>query len=255
MLRLLKTFSVILKNLQNSISLDSDISSDCKFGVKNKVKSSRIYNSVITKNCTINEASVFSSNFGYNVIVNPEAILFSGRLSDNVYIGAKTSVSNSTINRYTYLAGNNRIFNTNIGAFCSIAENVCIGHAEHPYHQFSTSPVFYKKDNPFATKKFLREEINEFKTTTIGNDVWIGYNAYIRSGVSIGDGCIIGTGAIVTKNIEPYSVVAGVPGRLIKKRFDEATILKLQHDQWWNLDDKELLQYSKQHFVKETIAL
>lgn len=252
MFRFVKTFFVILKNLKSSISLGSDISPDCIIGNSNKIKSSRIYNSTINNNCTINKASAFSSNLGNYVKVYPEVILFSGKISDYVYIGVKTAISQTSIHRYTYLAGNNRIFNTNIGAFCSIAENVCIGHAEHPYHQFSTSPVFYKTDNPLETTKFVQQEIDEFKTTIIGNDVWIGYNAYIRSGVTIGDGCIIGAGAIVTKNIEPYCVVAGVPARVIKKRFDEATILKLQQDQWWDLDDEKLLEYSKQNFIRKT---
>lgn len=252
MLRLLKRVYAIIKNHRNSIALDSDISSDCKFGIKNKVKASTIFSSTINNNCTINKASVFSSDLNNNVKVL-ESIMFSGKISNDVYIGAKTAISNSTIKRYTYLAGNNRIFNTSIGAFCSIAENVCIGHAEHPYHQFSTSPVFYKKDNPFETIKFLQKEIDEFTAPTIiGNDVWIGYNAYIRSGVTIGDGCVIGAGAIVTKDVAAYSVVAGVPARLIKKRFDEPSVLKFQQDKWWDLDDEELFQYSKQHFHPET---
>lgn len=252
MFKFLKTFFVILKNFKNSISLNSDISSDCIIGNSNKIKSSRIYNSTINNNCTINEASIFSSNIGSHVKIHTQAILFSGKILDHVYIGAKTAISNSTIDRYTYLTGNNRIFNTNIGAFCSIAENACIGHAEHPYHQFSTSPIFYKKDNPFEINKFFQQKIDEFQTTTIGNDVWIGYNAYIKSGVIVGDGCIIGAGAIVTKNIESYSIVVGIPARIIKKRFNETTISKLKHDQWWNLNDDELLQYSKKNFIKET---
>ncbi len=251
MFRFLKTIIIIIKNPKNSISINSDISTDCKFGLSNKIQNSRIYNSIINNNCTVNKASVFSSNFGDNVNLHNESILFSGQIFNNVYIGSKTAISNSSVNRYTYLAGNNRIFNSNIGSFCSIAENVCIGHAEHPYYQFSTSPIFYKKNNPFETNKFFQQEINEFDSTTIGNDVWIGYNAYIRSGVTIGDGCVIGTGAVVTKDIEPYSIVAGIPARLIKKRFDEIKILKLQNDKWWSMNDEDLLQYSKQNFVKK----
>ena len=249
---MLKTLFVILKNSRNSISLDSDLSSDLKLGINNKIKSSRVYSSTVADNCMINKASVFSSQIGNAVKLHPEVIMFSGKIADHVYIGAKTAISNSSIDRYTYLAGNNRIFNTNMGAFCSVAENVCIGHAEHPYHYFSTSPVFYKKDNPFETAKFFQKEINEFCTTTIGNDVWIGFNAYLRSGITIGNGCIIGTGAVVTKSVEPYTIVAGVPARTIKKRFDQAMILKLQQDEWWNLNEEDLIQYAKENFFEET---
>jgi virginiamycin A acetyltransferase len=68
----------------------------------------------------------------------------------------------------------------------------------------------------------------------IGNDVWIGYGATILSGVEIGDGAIIGAMAVVAKNVEPYSIVAGNPARLIRKRFDEETIRKLLEIRWWD---------------------
>lgn len=249
MLRLLKTLLVILKNNHNSISLDSDISTNIQMGRNNKIESSTVYNSTLAENCVLKEASVFSSQMANHVKLHPEVILFSANLANYVYIGNRTAISNSIIGRYSYLAGNNRIFNANIGSFCSIAENVCIGHAEHPYQHFSTSPIFYKKDNPLGTDKFFQKEINEFSTTSIGNDVWIGYNAYIRSGVTVGNGCVIGTGAVVTKSIEPYSIVAGVPAKSIKKRFDDKTILKLEHDKWWDLEDKDLLQYAEENFL------
>ncbi len=249
MLRLLKTLLVILKHTHNSISLNSDISTDIQIGRNNIIKSSTIYNSTLANNCVIKEASIFSSQLANFVKLYPEVILFSANISDHVYTGNRTAISNSSIGRYSYLAGNNRIFNTSIGSFCSIAENVCIGHAEHPYQQFSTSPIFYKKDNPFGTNKFFQKETNEFSTTIIGNDVWIGYNAYIRSGVTIGNGCVIGTGAVVTKNIEPYTIIAGVPAKTLKKRFDDKTILKLENDKWWDLEDEALLQYAKENFL------
>lgn len=249
MFKSLKTLLVILKNKHNSISLDCDISPDIQMGKSNVIKSSTIYNSILANNCVIKEASVFSSQIANYVNLQPEVILFSANISNHIYAGNRTAISNSSIGRYSYLAGNNRIFNTHIGSFCSIAENVCIGHAEHPYQQFSTSPIFYKKDNPFGTDKFFQKEITEFATTSIGHDVWIGYNAYIRSGVTIGNGCVIGTGAVVTKSIEPYTIVAGVPVKTIKKRFDDQAILKLEHDKWWNLEDAALIQYAKENFV------
>ncbi|MDH6342506.1 acetyltransferase-like isoleucine patch superfamily enzyme [Parabacteroides sp. PFB2-12] len=68
----------------------------------------------------------------------------------------------------------------------------------------------------------------------IGNDVWVGYEAVIMAGVHIGDGAIIGTRAVVTKDVPPYTIVGGVPAREIRKRFDEATISKLLKLQWWD---------------------
>lgn len=248
MLRLLKTLLVILKNHYNSISLDSDISTNIKIGKNNHILISTIHNSTLANNCTIKEALVFSSELDSQVTLLPEVILFSAKLANNIHVGSRTAISNSNVGRYTYLAGNNRIFNTTIGSFCSIAENATIGHAEHPYNQFSTSPVFYKKDNPFGTDKFFQKEVKEFITTTIGHDVWIGYNAYIRSGVNVGNGCVIGAGAVVTKNVEPYTIVAGVPAKKIKSRFTIERIQQLEQDQWWNLADAELVAYAEKNF-------
>ncbi|RYE28211.1 MAG: CatB-related O-acetyltransferase [Sphingobacteriaceae bacterium] len=207
-----------------------------------------IHHSNLGNNCTIKEASVFSCHLSNEVQLLQEVILFSTQLENNIHIGNRTAISNSSIGKYTYLAGNNRVFNTTIGAFCSIAENATIGHAEHPYNQFSTSPVFYKKDNALGTKKFYQQTIDEFTTTTIGHDVWIGYNAYIRSGITVGNGSIIGAGAVVTKNVEPYTIVAGVPAKKIRDRFNAGKIQQLEQDKWWNLADEELIVYAEKNF-------
>lgn len=248
MFKFLKTLLVILKNSRNTITLNSDLSTDIKMGTNNKIDRSTIHHTSLANNCVIKKASVFSSEIGSEVTLLPEVILFSAKLANHIHVGNRTAISNSSIGSYTYLAGNNRVFNTIIGAFCSIAENATIGHAEHPYTQFSTSPVFYKKENPFNTNNFFQKEIKEFATTTIGNDVWIGYNAYIRSGIIIGNGSVIGAGAVVTKNVEPYSIVAGVPAKKIKDRFTTGTIRQLEQDEWWNLSDKELISYSRKKF-------
>ena len=74
----------------------------------------------------------------------------------------------------------------------------------------------------------------------IGNDVWIGYEAVIMSGVTIGDGAIIGARAVVTKNVPPYTIVGGIPAKTIRKRFDENTISKLQEMKWWNWTEEKI---------------
>lgn len=76
----------------------------------------------------------------------------------------------------------------------------------------------------------------------IGNDVWIGYEAVIMQGVHIGDGAVIGTRAVVTKDVEPYAIVGGVPAKPIKKRYDQDTITRLEALQWWNLPCEQIKQ-------------
>ncbi len=74
----------------------------------------------------------------------------------------------------------------------------------------------------------------------IGNDVWIGYEAVIMSGVKIGDGAVIGTRAVVTKDVPSYTIVGGVPAKPIRKRFDNATIGKLEALRWWDWDFEKI---------------
>lgn len=123
-----------------------------------------------------------------------------------------------------------------IGKFCSIAcgAKFLLNDANHTLRSLSTYPF----------PAFFEEwEYPESEITTawdnkgdivIGNDVWIGYDAVIMPGVSIGDGAIIGTRALVTKDVEPYSIVGGVPAKEIRKRFEPDVIKKLLELQWWN---------------------
>lgn len=80
----------------------------------------------------------------------------------------------------------------------------------------------------------------ECKRTYIGNDVWIAHNVSVKAGVTIGTGAAIGTGAVVTKNIPPYAIVAGVPAKIIRYRFDKRIICELLESKWWELSDDKL---------------
>jgi acetyltransferase-like isoleucine patch superfamily enzyme len=118
-----------------------------------------------------------------------------------------------------------------IGSFCSIAENVTILLGEGHRPDWVTTYPF----------NILMDDFSDIKgnpiskgSVIIGNDVWIGRNAFIRDGVTIGDGAVIGAYSVVTKNVEPYTIVAGNPARPIRKRFDQETIDKLLRIKWWN---------------------
>ena len=131
-----------------------------------------------------------------------------------------------------------------IGRFCSIACGAkflfnCANHSLKSLSSY-TFPLFYEEwdlnKSDVATAWDNRGDI------IIGNDVWIGFEAVIMAGVHIGDGAIIGARAVVTKDVPPYSIVGGVPAREIRKRFDAATIERLQALKWWDWPEERIRQ-------------
>lgn len=123
-----------------------------------------------------------------------------------------------------------------IGKFCSIAcgAKFIFTSANHTLKSLSTYPFPLFFDEWDLDKKNVASAWDNKGDIVIGNDVWIGYEAVILSGVHIGDGAIIGTRAVVTNDVAPYTVVGGIPAKEIRKRFDEESIKKLQRIQWWN---------------------
>ena len=149
------------------------------------------------------------------------------------------TVVNSTMSRHSFCGYDCSILNCNIGAFCSIANRVSIGGVRHPTEFVSTSPVFLShKDSVKA--KFAGHDYLPVVRTVVGNDVWIGEGAFLKAGITIGDGSIIGMGAVVTKDVAPYSIVGGNPARLIRLRFEQDIVEALLKMKWWELPGSEL---------------
>lgn len=146
--------------------------------------------------------------------------------------------------RYSYIGNNCTVINVNIGNFCSIADNVIIGGASHPITWVSTSPVFHKGKN-IMKKNFSTHYFETSKRTTIENDVWIGNNCLIKSGIKIENGAVIGMGSVLTKDVGPYEIWGGNPAKLIRKRFDDKKIEYLLKYQWWDLPEEILKEKSK----------
>jgi len=154
-------------------------------------------------------------------------------------IESGTQMVGSSMDRHSFCGYECTLLNCDIGGFCSIADNVYIGGSHHPMHFTSTSPVFLSHKDSVKTK-FAKHDYSNLPRTTIGHDVWIGHGAKIKAGVTVGHGAVIGMGTIVTKDVPPYGIVVGNPGRCIKKRFDDNVIEGLLETQWWSMTDQEL---------------
>jgi virginiamycin A acetyltransferase len=123
------------------------------------------------------------------------------------------------------------------GNYCSVAPNIRIYRANHPKTSFTTHPILYNPKVGYVQKDALQRP-----SLTIGNDVWIGELSIILPGVSfIGNGAIIGAGSVVTKNVEPYTIVAGNPAKVIGKRFEDSIINRIESSKWWLLTKSELI--------------
>ncbi len=130
-----------------------------------------------------------------------------------------------------------------IGDFCSIGSGaafIMAGNQGHRNDWASSFPFFYMPEVPhFAGAVDAFQKAGD---TVIGNDVWIGSEAIIMPGVKIGDGAVIGTRALVTRDVEPYAIIGGNPARVIRKRFDDDSIAMLLEMKWWDWDDARLGQ-------------
>ena len=156
-----------------------------------------------------------------------------------VQLRQATVGSDVRIGRYTYLRQNTHVSSgARIGRYCSIARNVEVGPSEHPVEWMSTHCFQY--DNNFfrrieGYKKCARIEHPAADPTVLGNDVWVGAQTVVRRGTRIGNGAIIGANSFVNADVPSYAVVAGSPARVIRYRFNEATIALLEQLKWWDL--------------------
>ena len=177
----------------------------------------------------------------------PDVLFRTLKVGLNCQIGFKAALMHNVevrdkvkIGSYSYVNQDSIIVSGVIGNFCSIGYRCQIGMFEHPVNHISTSPWIFKENKSLLGLNTFSEI---HSPPIIGNDVWIGSNSIILQGVEIGDGSIIAAGSVVTKDVAPYSVVGGVPAKLIKYRFNEEEIEFLKNLKWFNLPESELNNY------------
>ena len=179
---------------------------------------------------------------GMKILLNPPALI-NCKIDRSSKVCSRSELSNVKMNRYSYIGNMCFVVNVDIGAFCSIADRCCIGGATHPVDRVSTSPVFHEGKNILGTN-FANFPTIKTPRTYIENDVWIGMGSYVKAGVTIHNGAVIGMGSVVTHDVPAYEIWAGNPAKKIRDRFDKSTAVKLEQSEWWKKSDNEIKELS-----------
>lgn len=171
------------------------------------------------------------------------------QLSNNVRIERRAILHNTQIGAHSSIGYNSVVRFATIGKFSESSWNITIGGGEHPLHHLSTHSISLYGFSNKKTGKVNGDYDFYQLPVSVGNDVWIATGAQIKRGVTIADGAVIGTNAVVTHDVGPYEIWAGVPAKKIGQRFDDKIIERLLKLKWWDLpenileDNIELFSY------------
>ncbi len=161
------------------------------------------------------------------------------RFETPVRLWAGVQMHGTSIGAYSYVAYGVQLSGVRIGRYCSIGDGFNV-LSHHPSDWLTAHPFSYQHIFPSPYRSAAINDVAPMAPTTIGNDVWIGSRVSLKSGVTVGDGALIGAGAVVTKDVPPFAVMAGVPARMIRRRFADALIERIQACPWWEWDVREL---------------
>lgn len=218
------------------------------------IENSDIHNTAkLFKYCT-----VVNSNLEKSATVGDFSRVTSSTMNVFSRLDRFSLLYHSILGDYSYTGPYDMIMHSEIGKFCSISWGVTIGPGDHDFNRISTHDFLYNNHYGLIPES-KTDPTNRFgKTSKINNDVWVGANVTILRGVTVGNGAVIGANSVVNKDVPPYAIVAGVPAKVIKYRFDEDIIDELQDIEWWNFPStsiKEVYDAFTNYNIKEALKI
>ncbi|MCO6048249.1 chloramphenicol acetyltransferase [Mesorhizobium sp. RP14(2022)] len=183
-----------------------------------------------------------AKKLGLEPVIDASARVTRSELGAYTEIGARTLFTESALGDYSYVVQDCEIIYSSIGRFTSIASHVRINPGNHPMGRATQSHFTYQASAYFEgeTDEEGFFDWRRSKPVEIGHDVWIGHGAVVLPGRRIGNGAVIAAGAIVTKDVAPYTIVGGNPARSIRPRFSERITADLEALGWWNWSHEAL---------------
>lgn len=181
-------------------------------------------------------------NLSIQPTISPTATVRDCTLGKYTEIADKASMVESLLDDYSYIMERSDIMCTEIGKFANIASDVRINPGNHPMEWVSQHHFLYRRKQYGFDDNDLMSFFNwrRIQRVSIGHDTWIGHKAIILPGVAIGNGSVVAAGAVVTKDVPAYTIVAGVPAKPIRSRFPRSVYQKLEDIRWWDWDHETL---------------
>ena len=186
--------------------------------------------------------SIIRNLFSRNVSITAYADDYS-KIAATGKVHRFAKLINTNLGEHSYIGVGSWATCCEIGPFCSIGAKTNIGLTQHTLNTISTSPIFQLQRNATGvswTERDYSPNILDTPKTILEADVWVGSNAIIMPGIKLHTGCVIGAGAVVTHDVPPFAIVAGVPARILRYRFSQDVIDRLLEIKWWNLPDEEI---------------
>ena len=182
-----------------------------------------------------------TKNMGKTPVIHRTASVRASTFGVYNEVGARTKVAECSFGDYSYVVNDSDIIYTTIGKFCSIAAHTRINPGNHPLQRVALSHFTYRSSS-YDMGPDDGEFFNGRRSfrCVMGNDVWIGHGAIILPGVKLGNGAAVGAGAVVTKDVPPFAIVVGNPGRVLRYRFSPESIAALERISWWDWEHDKL---------------